>query len=144
MTWGHRRSLFARLILGCVSGDTRSNTFIISASNDPSFKTSKTIYSGTSSGKTISPEEYNVIDTNAKYLRITDMGNSENDWASITVDINGDTQIPTPSPEICGNDKDDNDDGRIDEGCSTGGNTDPSGIQKIYPTKAGGEGGAWT
>ena len=80
-----------------------------------------------------------MIDTNAEYLRITDMGNSENDWASITVDINGDTQIPTPSPEICGNDKDDNDDGRIDEGCSTGGNTDQSGIQKIYPTKAGGE-----
>ena len=34
-------------------------------------------------------------DTKAKYLRITDMKNSENDWASITeVDINGDTLIP--------------------------------------------------
>jgi F5/8 type C domain len=123
-------------------GDTRSNTFIISASNDPSFKTSKTIFIGKSSGKTISPEEYNVIDTNAKYLRITDMRNSENSWASITeVDINGDIQTPSPSPspEICGNGIDDDGDGLKDEGCSTGGDTDPFGIQKIYPTKAGGE-----
>jgi hypothetical protein len=75
-------------------------------------------------------------------LRITDMRNSENSWASITeVDINGDIQAPSPSPspEICGNGIDDDGDGLKDEGCSTGGDTDPFGIQKIYPTKAGGE-----
>ena len=39
------------------------------------------------------------IDTKAKYLRITDMKNSENDWASITeVDINGDISSPLPLP----------------------------------------------
>ena len=93
------------------------NTFTISASEDGQIF--RTIFIGKSSGKTISPEAYNVIDTNAKYLRITDMRNSENSWASITeVDINGDTQTPPPSPEICGNGKDDNGDGQIDEGCT--------------------------
>jgi hypothetical protein len=121
-------------------GNQRVNTFTISASEDG--QSFRTIFIGKSSGKTISPEEYNVIDTNAKYLRITDMRNSENSWASITeVDINGDIQTPSPSPspEICGNGIDDDQDGKIDEGCSTGGDTDPFGIQKIYPTKAGGE-----
>jgi hypothetical protein len=91
----------------------------------------------------MSPEAYNVVDTNAKYLRITDMRNSENSWASITeVDINGDIQTPSPSPEICGNGKDDDKDGQIDEECTPSGGagqTDSFGIQKIYPTKAGGE-----
>jgi hypothetical protein len=144
-------------------GNQRVNTFTISASEDG--QSFRTIFIGKSSGKTMSPEAYNVIDTNAKYLRITDLRNSENSWASITeVDINGDTQTPSPSPEICGNGIDDDgdkqidegcppapspeicgngidDDGdkQIDEGCSTGGQTDPFGIQKIYPTKAGGE-----
>ena len=119
-------------------GNQRVNTFTISASEDGEIF--RTIFIGKSSGKTISPEAYNVIDTNAKYLRITDLRNSENGWASITeVDINGDIQAPSPSPEICGNGKDDDGDGRIDEGCSTGGQTDPFGIQKIYPSKAGGE-----
>jgi hypothetical protein len=121
-------------------GNQRVNTFTISASEDG--QSFRTIFIGKSSGKTISPEEYNVIDTNAKYLRITDMRNSENSWASITeVDINGDIQTPSPSPssEICGNGIDDDGDGLKDEGCSTGGDTDPFGIQKIYPTKAGGE-----
>jgi hypothetical protein len=119
-------------------GNQRVNTFTISASEDGQIF--RTIFIGKSSGKTLSPEAYNVIDTNAKYLRITDLRNSENSWASITeVDINGDTQTPSPSPEICGNGIDDDGDKQIDEGCSTGGQTDPFGIQKIYPTKAGGE-----
>jgi F5/8 type C domain-containing protein len=100
-------------------GNQRVNTFTISASEDGQIF--RTIFIGKSSGKTISPEAYNVIDTNAKYLRITDMRNSENSWASITeVDINGDTQTPSPSP-------------------SPSPSHDPFGIQKIYPTKAGGE-----
>ncbi|MFZ0203657.1 MAG: discoidin domain-containing protein, partial [Nitrososphaeraceae archaeon] len=103
-------------------GNQRVNTFTISASEDG--ENFRTIFIGKSSGKTISPEEYNVIDTNAKYLRITDMRNSENSWASISeVDINGDIQAPSPSPspEICGNGIDDDGDGLKDEGCSSGG-----------------------
>ena len=57
-------------------GNQRVNTFTISASEDGQIF--RTIFIGKSSGKTISPEAYNVIDTNAKYLRITDLRNSEN------------------------------------------------------------------
>ncbi len=58
-------------------------------------------------------------DTFAKFVRITVDQNSENNWASITeVDINGDSQAPSPTPrEICGNGVDDDGDGQIDEGC---------------------------
>jgi hypothetical protein len=147
-------------------GNLRVNTFTISASdNGENFVP---IFIGKSSGKTTSPEKYDVQDTEAKYIRITVNQNSETDWASITeVDINGGSQTPptpeeicgngidddkdgqidegctpTPTPEeICGNGIDDDKDGQIDEGCTPGGGgqTDPFGIQKIYPTKAGGE-----
>ena len=102
-------------------GNQRVNTFTISASEDG--QSFRTIFIGKSSGKTISPEAYNVIDTNAKYLRITDLRNSENGWASITeVDINGDIQAPSSSSSS-----------------SSSSSPDPFGIQKIYPTKAGGQ-----
>ena len=58
------------------------NTFTISASEDG--ENFRTIFIGKSSGKTISPEEYNVIDTNAKFLRITDMRNSENSYGLVS------------------------------------------------------------
>src|SRR5829696_2794379 len=119
-------------------GNLRVNSFTISASDDPSFTNPKIIFIGQSSGKTTAPETYNVEDTTKRYLRITVMANSENDWASITeVKINAKTS--SPSPEICGNGIDDDDDGQIDEGCTSGGDEDEFGIQKIYPTKSGGE-----
>jgi F5/8 type C domain/Putative metal-binding motif len=62
------------------------------------------------------------------------------------VDDNGNGQVdegcPPPSQEICGNGVDDNGNGQVDEGCPPsdgGGQKDPFGIQKIYPTKQGGE-----
>jgi hypothetical protein len=123
-------------------GNLRVNTFIISASDDG--QNFVPIFIGKSSGKTTSPEKYDVQDTDAKYIRITVDENSETNWASITeVDLNGGSQTPTPSPnEICGNGIDDDKNGQIDEGCTPGGGsgqTDTFGIQKIYPTKAGGE-----
>ena len=119
-------------------GNLRVNSFTISASDDPSFTNPKTIFIGQSSGKTTAPETYNVEDTSARYLRITVMANTENNWASITeVKINA--KASSPSPEICGNGIDDDDDGQIDEGCTSDGDEDPFGIQKIYPTKSGGE-----
>src|SRR5215203_564795 len=142
-------------------GNLRVNSFTISASDDPSFTNPRTIFIGQSSGKTTSPETYNVEDTSKKYLRITVIANTENDWVSITeVKINARTSSPsaeicgngiddnddgridegcTPVEEICGNGIDDDDDGRIDEGCTSGGDEDPFGIEKIYPTKSGGE-----
>jgi hypothetical protein len=125
-------------------GNTRVNTFTISASNDG--QNFQTIFSGRNSGTTTAAETYNVNDAFAKFIRITVTGNNENNWASITeVDINGDSQSPTPPPrEICGNGQDDDGDGQTDEGCQTGGNgADPFGIEKIYPTKAGSEADEW-
>ena len=101
---------------------------------------------GESSGTTTAAETYDVDDTFAKFVRITVDQNSENNWASITeVDINGDSQAPSPTPrEICGNGVDDDGDGQIDEGCQAGGSgADPFGIEKIYPTKAGSEDDEW-
>jgi hypothetical protein len=128
-------------------GNMRINTFTISASNDG--QNFQPIFSGSSSGTTTASETYDVDDTFAKFIRITVTGNNENNWASITeADINGDSQSPSPTPtpprEICGNGQDDDGDGQTDEGCQTGGNgTDPFGIEKIYPTKAGSEDDEW-
>jgi F5/8 type C domain len=126
-------------------GNLRVNTFMISSSDDG--KNFVPIFIGKSTGKTTSPEKYDVQDTDTKYIRITVNQNSETDWASITeVDINGGSQTPVPPQnEICGNGVDDDKDGQIDEGCTPGGGgggsgqTDTFGIQKIYPTKANGE-----
>ena len=106
-------------------GNLRVNTFTISVSNDGI--NYQHIFSGQSSGKTIGLERYDVPDTMGKYLRITVTGNNENSWSSITeVRINGGgipapepTPTPNPNPNPAG--------------------TDPFGIQKIYPSKTGGE-----
>jgi hypothetical protein len=63
-------------------GNERQNNFVISASND-GVKFSN-ISSSKSSGSTLSPEKYNLDDTNARYLRITVNGNTQNSYASIT------------------------------------------------------------
>jgi hypothetical protein len=112
-------------------------------------------------------ERYDIPDTFAKYFRITVLDNTENNWASITiVDINSQAPTPPPSQEVCGNGVDDNGNGQVDEGCPPpsqevcgngvddngngqvdegcppsdgGGQKDQFGIQKIYPTKQGGE-----
>ena len=123
-------------------GNFRVNTFTISVSNDGTNFTP--IFSGQSSGQTIGLERYDVSDTFGRYMRITVIGNNENSWSSISeVRINGGAETPPPPPqEICGNGIDDDGDGQVDEGCPPGdgdGQTDPFGIKKIYPTKAGGE-----
>jgi hypothetical protein len=125
-------------------GNLRVNSFTISASQDG--QNFIPIFIGKSTGKTTSPEKYDVQDTDARYVRITVLENTENNWASITgVGINGGSQTPVPTPdEICGNGIDDDKDGQIDEGCTPGGGsggsqTDQFGIQKIYPTKENGE-----
>jgi F5/8 type C domain len=123
-------------------GNLRVNIFTISVSDDGINFTP--IFSGKSSGETTGLESYNVPDTVGQYMRITVTGNSENSWSSITeVNINGESQAPTPS-EICGNNQDDDGDGQTDEGCQTGGSgADPFGIEEIYPTKPGSEDDEW-
>ena len=63
-------------------GNERQNNFVISASDD-GVKFSN-ISSSKSSGTTLSSEKYNLDDTNARYLRITVNGNTQNSYASIT------------------------------------------------------------
>jgi hypothetical protein len=128
-------------------GNFRINTFTISASNDK--VNYQTIFTGQSSGNSISLERYDVTDTNARYVRITVTGNTENNWASISeVEINGEsgtTPLPPPPPpppvtEICNNGIDDDGDGLIDSAdpdCATppppSGDIDEFGIKKLYP-----------
>jgi hypothetical protein len=69
------------VVIAWHEGNERQNNFTISASND-GIKFSD-IFSGNSSGSTSSYEIYNVSDTNAKYLRITVNGNTQNSYASI-------------------------------------------------------------
>jgi hypothetical protein len=63
-------------------GNERQNNFAISASID-GIKFSN-ISSSKSSGTTLSPEKYNIADTNARYLRVSVNGNTQNSYASIT------------------------------------------------------------
>ena len=87
-------------------GDERSYKFAISISNDGSNFVN--VYSGTSSGETLSAERYAFSDLSAaRYLKITISGNTDNDtdlknWAAITeIDINGrdiSTENKPPSP----------------------------------------------
>ena len=63
-------------------GNVRTNNFVISTSQDG--KTFKTALSTVSGGKSLSYEKYDVVDTNARYIRITVNGNSQNNYASIS------------------------------------------------------------
>ena len=74
-------------------GNERNNNFVISTSQDG--KSYKTVLSTVSSGKSLSYEKYNVVDTNVRYIRITVNGNSQNNYASIA-EIK--TLVPSSSP----------------------------------------------
>ena len=63
-------------------GNERQNNFVISSSID-GIKFSN-ILSNKSSGTTLSPEKYTIADTNARYLRVSVNGNTQNSYASIT------------------------------------------------------------
>jgi len=63
-------------------GNERQNNFVISASNDGS--TFSRLFSNQSTGTTQSSEKYNVSDTNARYIRVTVNGNTQDSYASIS------------------------------------------------------------
>jgi hypothetical protein len=62
-------------------GDQRTNNFTLSVSTDGLVYTP--VYTGTSSGTTAAAETYSFSARTARRLRITFLGNSQNDWASI-------------------------------------------------------------
>ena len=76
-------------------GNQRQNNFVISVSNDGTTYTN--VFSGKSSGKTLSPEKYDFADVNARYVKITVNGNTQNKYASISeIDVYGSDTSPQP------------------------------------------------
>jgi subtilisin family serine protease len=82
--------------IGWHQGDARASDFVVSVSTDGTVF--KDVFSGMSSGTTLSQEKYEFPDSVARYLRITVNGNSANDWAGMTeVDTSGYTVLGLPS-----------------------------------------------
>lgn len=103
-------------------GDLRVNTFTLSVSDDNA--NFQPIFNGKSSGTITSFERYDIPDVNARYVRITVTGNTENTWASISeFKINSGTSSPPPPPPPPPPSDD----------------FDLFGIKKVYPTKSNGE-----
>ncbi|WP_415282145.1 discoidin domain-containing protein [Candidatus Nitrososphaera sp. FF02] len=63
-------------------GNERQSNFAISVSTDG--QSYQNVYTGKSSGTTLSEETYNFADVAARYVRLTVNGNSANSWASVT------------------------------------------------------------
>src|SRR6266702_3771514 len=63
-------------------GNLRVNNFVISVSSDGTSFTN--VFTGKSSGTTLSAEKYAFPSVTASFVRITVKGNTENNWASIT------------------------------------------------------------
>ena len=86
------------------NGNTRQNNFVISVSNDGTTFTN--VFTGKSSGTTLSPETYLLPGgTTGRYVRITVNGNTLNNWASITeLSVDGTPQNnPPPLPPTADN-----------------------------------------
>ncbi len=75
-------------------GNLRQNNFAISVSNDGTSFTQ--VFRGKSSGTTLFAEKYNLpTGIEARYVRVTVNGNTENNWASITeLSVDGFTTVP--------------------------------------------------
>jgi hypothetical protein len=107
-------------------GDVRQNNFVISTSKDGSIYT--IVLGSKSSGTTLNLEKYELPVTNARYVKVTVNGNTQNDWASITeakVSIQNTTTTPPPSTGGDGG-----------SGDNTGAG---DGVKMIYPTLSSGE-----
>ena len=87
--------------IGWYIGNARQNNFVISVSTDGTTFTN--VLAGKSSGTTTQIENYYFQDVNARYVRITVNGNTQNNWAAITeIAVNGfeGTSLPPP-PDTC-------------------------------------------
>jgi hypothetical protein len=117
-------------------GNERQNNFIISTSKDGSTFTKA--LEKKSSGTTLNLEKYVLSNQNARYIKITVNGNTQNNYASITeANIRTQTIVTTPpsppSPPTPPTPP-------SDDGGSTGDSTaGGDGVKMIYPTVAGGE-----
>ena len=108
-------------------GNERQSNFVISTSKDGSTFTK--VLEKKSSGTTLNLEKYVLPETNARYLKITVNGNTQNDYASVTeakVSIQNTITTPPSPPSTGGGDTGDN------SGAGDG-------VKMIYPTLTGGE-----
>ncbi|MFP2931632.1 discoidin domain-containing protein [Pyxidicoccus sp. 3LG] len=119
-------------------GNERASKFVIATSTDGSTFTQ--VFSGQSSGRSTSFERYSFATVNARYVRVTVNGNTQNTWASISdlAAIAGSTTPPPTEPPPT-NPPPTNP--PPTEPPPAGGN-DKFGVKMLYPTKAGGE--TWT
>jgi hypothetical protein len=89
--------------IGWYNGDTRQNNFAISVSADGTTFTD--VFTGKSSGTITQIENYDFQDIDARYVKITVNGNTQNNWASITeIAVNGfggTSPPPPPPPDAC-------------------------------------------
>jgi two-component sensor histidine kinase len=77
-------------------GNERVYNFVIATSTDGTTFTNK--FSGSSSGTTPNSEKYAIPATDARYVRVTVNGNSQNNWASITeLDVFGSGSSTPPT-----------------------------------------------
>jgi len=67
--------------IGWYNGNTRQYHFVIATSTDGSTFTN--VFNGDSSGTSVSSEKYTISNINARYVRVTVNGNTQNNWASI-------------------------------------------------------------
>jgi hypothetical protein len=81
-------------------GSERNNHFVISTSATGATGSFTTVFSG-DSARSNSFQIYNVADTNARYVRVTVNGNTQNDWASINeIRIRGIAGADTTAPTV--------------------------------------------
>jgi hypothetical protein len=82
-------------------GNARQYHFVIATSTDGSTFTN--VFNGDSSGTTVSSEKYTISNINARYVRVTVNGNTQNSAASIyELDIFG-SSISGNSPPVASN-----------------------------------------
>jgi len=95
-----QKKAICQLDIDWYRGQFRANSFTISVSLDGISYSNA--FSGKSDGKTIEWERYDFTDVEARHVKITVNGNTENKWASISeVRIFGypaSTQTPLPTP----------------------------------------------
>ncbi|MEH0152794.1 chondroitinase-B domain-containing protein [Limibacter armeniacum] len=75
--------LVSKVKIAFHKGNERITSFDIAVSSDNSNWTN-VITNQDASGNTLQLEEFDIVDSNARYIRITGHGNSSNDWNSLT------------------------------------------------------------
>ena len=90
-----REASIDRIQLAWFRGDRRTADFRIGVSTEGTHFSD--VFSGSSSGRSLGLETYTFPASRARFIRVTFLGNSENDWASLTEVGLGDVGAPPPT-----------------------------------------------